>query len=156
MHECRIRVRFDEVDTMGIVHHPRYLVYFEIARTEWLRDHSLSYREIMAGGTHLAVVETGVRHLRPAKYDDEIVVRTRCAEVGGASVRLEYEVMRGADRLATGFTRLGAVDAEGRPRRLPADLRARFAEVVVTPADSGAPSGAPSEGVQATRPPVVS
>ncbi len=143
MHECRIRVRFDEVDTMGIVHHPRYLVFFEIARTEWFRDHGIVYREIMAAGTHLAVVETGVRHLRPAKYDDEIVVRTRCAEAGGASVRLEYEVVRGAETLATGFTRLGAVDTEGRPKRLPADVRERFLSVIAGAA-------------QAERPPVVS
>lgn len=143
MHECRIRVRFDEVDTMGIVHHPRYLVFFEIARTEWFRDHGIVYREIMAGGTHLAVVETGVRHLRPAKYDDEIVVRTRCTEAGGASVRLEYEVLRGAEVLATGFTRLGAVDTEGRPKRLPPDVRERFLSVVAGTA-------------QADRPPVVS
>ena len=126
MHESRIRVRFDEVDTMGIVHHPRYLVYFEIARTEWFRALGIAYSEVMSTGTHLAVVETGVRHHRPAKYDDEIVVISRCTEVGGASMRLTYEVRRGEELLATGFTRLGAVDTAGRPKRMSEDLRARF------------------------------
>lgn len=130
MHETRLRVRFDEVDSMQVVHHPRYLVYFEIARTEWFRSLGAAYRDVMAEGTHLAVVETGVRHLRPARYDDEIVVETRCTEVRGASLTFRYVVRRGDEPLATGFTRLGATLPSGRVKRLPDDLAARFAAIV--------------------------
>lgn len=137
MHETRIRVRFDEVDTMGVVHHPRYLVYFEVARTEYFRDLGMVYRDVMAGGTHLAIIEAGARYVRSAKYDDELVVETRCTEVGGASVMLRYAVRRGDETLATGFTRLGAVDLSGRAKRLPGDLRAKFSAVVETDPHDG-------------------
>jgi len=130
MHETRIRVRFDEVDTMDVVHHPRYLVYFEIARTEYFRTLGMEYRDIMAGGTHLAILEAAARYLRPAKYDDEIVVETRCTEVSGARVMLRYVVRRGGEELATGHTRLGAVDTEGRAKRMPAEVRERFEAAV--------------------------
>ncbi|MCE9637097.1 MAG: acyl-CoA thioesterase [Planctomycetes bacterium] len=130
MHETRIRVRFDEVDTMDVVHHPRYLVYFEVARTEYFRDLGMAYRDVMAGGTHLAIIEAGARYMRSAKYDDELVVETRCTVVGGASVTLRYAVRRGEETLATGFTRLGAVDLAGRAKRLPEDVRAKFAAVL--------------------------
>jgi acyl-CoA thioester hydrolase len=127
---CSLRVRFDEVDTMGIVHHPRYLVYLEIARTEWFRAAGVPYVEVIRSGTHLAVTEVGIRYLRPARYDDEILVRVRLTELGGARLRLDYEIRRGDDLLATAFTRLGAVDTGGRAKRLPEDLRARFAACV--------------------------
>jgi acyl-CoA thioester hydrolase len=126
MHETRIRVRFDEVDLMGVVHHPRCLVYFEVARTAYLRDLGLPYPDVVRSGTHLAVVEAGATYLRPARYEEEIVVRTRCTEASGARVALAYEVARGGDLLATGFSRHGAIDAGGRARRMPADLRRVF------------------------------
>ena len=132
MHVTRLRVRFDEVDTMHIVHNARYLVYFEVARTDTFRALGANYRDIMASGTHLAVVESGVRYLQPARYDDELAVETRCTEVGGATVTLRFAVRRGEDLLATGFTRLGAVDTVNRVKRLPSDIRARF-EAAVEP-----------------------
>jgi acyl-CoA thioester hydrolase len=130
MHETRIRVRFDEVDTMHIVHNARYLVYFEVARTEYFRALGVAYRDVMASGTHLAVVESGVRYLRPARYDDELRVETRCTAVGGATVTLSFAVRRDDDVLATGFVRLGAVDPSQRVKRMPPGLRARFEAAV--------------------------
>lgn len=126
MHATRIRVRFDEVDQMNVVHHPRYLVYFEVARTRWLRDLGAPYRDVVGSGTHLAVIEVGVRYLRPARYDEELTVLTRCTEVSGARVSLEYEVRRGEDVLATGFTRLASIDPGGRAKRMPEGLREVF------------------------------
>jgi acyl-CoA thioester hydrolase len=126
MHQIRIRVRFDEVDQMGVVHHPRYLVYFEVARTRYMRDLGIRYRDVVRGGTHLAVIEVGVRYLRPARYDEVLTVATRCAAASGARVALEYEVRRGEELLATGFTRLASIDHGGRAKRMPADVRAVF------------------------------
>ncbi len=115
---------------MGIVHHPRYLVYFEVARTHYLRDLGLPYSRMLEEGTHLAVLETATRHLRPARYDEEIEVVTRCTECGRARVTLAYEVRRGVELLASGHTRLGAVTPAGRATRLPASFRAILASQV--------------------------
>jgi acyl-CoA thioester hydrolase len=123
MHETAIRVRFDEVDSGGVVHHPRYLVYFEVARTAYMRDLGLPYGEVMAAGTHLAVIEVDVRYLRSAHYEDDLVVRTRCVEMGRTRMRLEYEVVRGDELLATGSTRLASIRPDGRPCRMPQRVR---------------------------------
>jgi len=130
MHETRIRVRFDEVDQMNVVHHPRYLVYFEVARTQYMTDLGLPYRKVVASGTHLAVIEVGVRHLKPARYDEDITVVTRCTEASGARVSLSYEVRRGDDLLATGFTRLASIDPSGKAKRMPPEVRAVFESAV--------------------------
>ena len=138
MHRTAIRVRFDEVDQMQVVHHPRYLVYFEVARTRYMRDLGLPYREVVRGGTHLAVIEVGVRYVKAARYDEELTVVTRCTEASGARVCLEYEVRRGDDLLATGFTRLGSIDADGRAKRMPAGLREVFERAVKAEEGAGA------------------
>lgn len=151
MHVTHIRVRFDEVDVMGVVHHPRYLVYFEVARTEYFRAVGFDYGDLMEAGTHLAVVDAGVRYLRPARYDDDLAVETRCTEAGGASVRLDYVVRRADDVLATGFTRHGAVDGQGRAKRLPHDVRASFdraARATALAPAAPAAEGLPTSGVE--------
>src|SRR5262245_48426148 len=130
MHTTAIRVRFDEVDQMNVVHHPRYLVYFEVARTQYMTDLGLPYREVVRSGTHLAVVEVGVKHLRPARYDEEIVVVTRCTDATGPRVTLTYEIRRGADLLATGFTQLASIEPSGKAKRMPPELRAVFEKAV--------------------------
>ncbi len=137
MHETKIRVRFDEVDQMNVVHHPRYLVYFEVARTQYLRDLGVPYADVVATGTHLAVVEVGVRYVKSARYDDELTVATRCTESHGARIALAYEVRRGADVLATGFTRLASIDVAGKVKRMPVELRTIF--------DAAASETAPQE-----------
>jgi acyl-CoA thioester hydrolase len=132
VHTTPIRVRFDEVDSMGIVHHPRYVVYFEVARTAWMRDLGLPYSEMLGSGTHLAVLDVDVRHKSPARYDDELGVLTWCTECGRTRITLEYEVRRGDDLLATGRTRLGAVTPAGRATRLPAAFREIVAPHVIS------------------------
>lgn len=141
VHETRLRVRFDEVDSMQVVHHPRYLVWFEVARTEAFRALGVPYRDVMESGTHLAVVEAGLRFLRAARYDEEVVVETRCTAVGGATVTFEYVARREGEVLATGFTRLGSIEPQGGPKRMPQEMRARFASVLEAPAQDRVPPG---------------
>jgi acyl-CoA thioester hydrolase len=138
MHETRVRVRFDEVDQMQVVHHPRYLVYFEIARTEYLRSLGVPYAEVVRGGTHLAIIEVGLRFLKPARYDEELTVTTRCTEVGGARVGLSYEIRRGDDVLATGFTRLASIEPTGKAKRMPEELRDVFERALDAEKDAAA------------------
>ncbi len=147
MHTTEIRVRFDEVDTMGIVHHPRYLVYFEIARTAYLRALGLPYAELMESGTHLAVIEASAKYLRPASYDDLLEVVTRCTECGRTRLTLRYEVVRDGEVLATGSSRHAAVDDGGRPRRLPAELRELLAAESAASASSDG-GGTPGDGAE--------
>jgi acyl-CoA thioester hydrolase len=123
-HETPIRVRYGEVDRMGVVYHAHYLVYFEQGRTELLRSLGGTYRGLEDEGNLLVVVESGVKHFRPASYDDLLVVSTRLAEVRGVRMRFEYAVRRGEDLLAEGFTVLASTDRAGRPRRLPPPLAA--------------------------------
>jgi acyl-CoA thioester hydrolase len=123
-HECRVRTRYGEVDRMGVVYHPNYLVYFEQGRTEYLRSLGATYRQLEDEGTLLVVTEVGVRFHRPAGYDEELRILTRLASARGVRLRFEYEVRRDAERLATGFTVLASADARGRPQRPPPALRA--------------------------------
>jgi len=109
---------------MGYLWHGHYLVLFEEARADWLRARGLSYRELEDAGMLLVVVETGVSYLKPGGYEDELVIRCTPVEATGARLRMEYEVLRQAQRLATGFTVLACVDRRGRPQRLPDELRA--------------------------------
>ena len=139
-HAVRVRPRYGEVDQMGVVYHAHYLVYFELGRTELMRELGADYAGIERRGLRLAVVEAGLRYLRPARYDEECLVETAVGEVGGARVRFDY-VLRGPDGsvLATGFTRLGCLDRDNRPTRLPTDTRAALLR-----GRRGAPG--PSEG----------
>lgn len=129
-HETTTRVRYGEVDRMNVAYHAHYLVWFELGRTEYLRSVGGSYRALEASGTLLMVVESGVRYLAGAGYDDLLRIRTRIAEVRGVRVRFEYEILREEERLATGFTVLAACDARGRPKRLPPAFRARMDALV--------------------------
>jgi len=125
--ETSIRVRYCEVDRMGFLHHGHYLAYFEEGRTELMRSLGVTYREVEDAGTLLVVVETGVRHKQPARYDELLTIRSCLTEVRGVRLRFEYDVTRGEELLATGHTVLASTDTDGRPRRLPEDLRRRMA-----------------------------
>jgi acyl-CoA thioester hydrolase len=124
----RIRVRYAETDQMGVAWHGNYLAWFEVGRTDLLRGLGLSYRELEAQGLRLPVVELSARFTRPARYDDVLEIRTRLASLGGARLAFEYEVVRDGtqETLATGNTTHASVDPEGRPRRLPGELRSRL------------------------------
>ena len=119
-----IRPRYGEVDSMGVVYHAHYLAYFDVGRTEWMRAAGTPYADLERRGFRLAVVEVDVRYLRPAHYDEELSLGTCVTEVGGASVVFAYELRGPGGVLATGHTRLGCLDQQNRPVRLPADALA--------------------------------
>ena len=124
----RVRVRYAETDTMGVVYYANYLVWFEVGRTDLLRSTGWSYREMEAEGFALPVIEAHCQYHMPAKYDDELDVRTTGAIVSPVRVQFEYEVTRAADTsvLATGRTVHAVLDRSGRPRRLPERAREIF------------------------------
>ena len=140
IHESSVRVRYGEVDRMGVVYHAHYLAYFETGRTEFLRRLGRTYRAVEEGGMLLVVADAGLKFHRPAGYDDELRVRTRLVELSGVRLRFEYAVDRPVDGtlIATGHTTLASTDPAGRPMRLPAELRALL-DGVVTPVSASPP-----------------
>ena len=127
-HRFRIRVRYPETDRMGVVHHSHYLVWFEIGRTELLRDLGMPYAALEAEKVFMPVIEIGARYRAPVRYDEEVEVATRLEEVTGVRVRFGYRLLRlaGEEPVATGFSLHAAVGADGAPRRLPRELRERL------------------------------
>jgi acyl-CoA thioester hydrolase len=118
---ARVRVRYAETDRMGVVYYANYLVWFEVGRTEWLRETGWSYREMEVEGIALPVIEAHCEYRQPVRYDDDIEIRTRAVLVTPIRVRFDYELVRGdACLVASGYTVHVAVDATGRPCRLPA------------------------------------
>ena len=124
-----VRVRYPEVDRMGVVHHTVHLIWFEIGRTELMRSRGLPYATLEDDGLFLPVIEAACTYRAPARYDDVLTVSTEVTESGPVRVSFSYRVERAADRclIATGMTRHAAVSRNGRPRRLPAGIRERLA-----------------------------
>ena len=127
--ESRLRVRYAETDQMGIAHHAEYFAWFEVGRTDLLRQRGCTYRELEEQGLRFPVIEVAARYLKPARYDDVLEIRTRLTSLTPVRLSFEYEVHREgtAGPLATGSTVHASLDRDGRPRRLPDDLRRRLA-----------------------------
>jgi acyl-CoA thioester hydrolase len=124
MHRYTIRVRYGDTDQMGFAYYGNYLRWFEIGRAEMMRSLGRSYREIEGEGIWLPVVEAKCRYLKPARYDDEVVIETGVLEIGRASVRFGYRVLRaGPDELlAFGHTEHCFMGPGNRPVRPPAQV----------------------------------
>ena len=97
--DATVRVRYAETDQMGVVYHANYLVWFEVGRVEFMRQVGLAYRDMERDeGALIAVIEARARYKAPARYDDELIVRTTLASVRGAVIRFTYALFRaGAD-----------------------------------------------------------
>ncbi len=122
---AHIRVRYAETDQMGVVYHGNYFTWFEVGRVELLRQLGWSYKALEAGGLSLPVIEATCQYRHPARYDDELEIRTTGRMASPARVEFSYELVRSADDLvlATARTQHVAVNRDGRPCRLPAALR---------------------------------
>lgn len=118
-HDLEIRVRYQETDAMGVLHHANYLTYFEMGRTELLRSAGYDYRRIEEGGIFMVIVEAGCRYRRPARYDDVLRLRTKLKRITAAKIQHEYELYRGDELLAEGHSTLACVDRQGRLQRVP-------------------------------------
>lgn len=98
--DTRVRVRYAETDQMGIVYHANYLVWFEVGRVEMMRQLGLDYKDMERDeGALIAVVEATARYKAPARYDDELIIRTRVASARFSVLKFRYQVLRAADEL---------------------------------------------------------
>lgn len=124
-----LRVRYAETDQMGVVYYANYFVWFEVARTDLLRSLGWTYRQMEEAGVALPVIEAGCQYRRPARYDDEIEIRTEGRLTSPVRMEFDYEVhVRGEDQpIATGRTAHAAVTKAGRPCRLPERIAEAFA-----------------------------
>ncbi len=113
---------------MGVVYYANYFVWFEVGRTDLLRDADWSYREMETDGYALPVIEAHCDYRQPARYDDELEVRTSGALISPVRVAFTYEVVRPVDDavLAAGRTVHASLDRAGRPCRLPERVRNLF------------------------------
>jgi acyl-CoA thioester hydrolase len=124
-----VRVRYAETDKMGVVYYANYFVWFEVGRTDLLRTLGWSYNEMEKAGITLPVIEAHCEYLRPARYDDDLEVRTEGRLLSPIRMEFRYEVHRIADATiaASGRTVHASLDSNGKPRRLPDRIREVFA-----------------------------
>ena len=115
-----VKVRFAETDAQGVAHNSVYLVWFEVARIDYLARFRGGYLGLRADGVEALTIESHVRYLAPAAFDDRLTIRARCGELRGARFRFDYAVEREGEAIADGWTRHACVDALSyRPTRVP-------------------------------------
>jgi acyl-CoA thioester hydrolase len=120
--ETRLRVRYAETDQMGVVYYANYLVWMEIGRVEYCRAMGVRYREMeQEDRVLLTVVESNCRYLYPAKYDDEIIVKTWLSQAHARIVTFAYEMLNVEDgrKLITGSTKHVFCGPDLQPTKLP-------------------------------------
>jgi acyl-CoA thioester hydrolase len=117
-----LQVRYQETDQMARVYHANYFTWFDLARTEFLREHGISYKQMEQDGIFFVVAETGCQYFSWASFDDQIQIITSLTEIKKVSVSFAYEVLLKATqkKICTGYTKLGAVDKNGKIVKIPA------------------------------------
>ena len=120
-----VRVRYAETDKMGVVYYAHYFVWFEIGRTDWLRETGATYRAMESDGFALPVIEAHCEYTQGARYDDEIEVRTQARMISPVRLGFDYVLARRPDgvTIASGYTVHVTIDSAGRPTRLPAHIK---------------------------------
>ncbi len=133
--ETRLRVRYAETDQMGVVYHANYFIWFEVGRVELLRQLGFSYRDMEEhDGCAIAVIDARCRYKAPARYDEEIIVRTRFSLLRESLIQFEYELVRATDGsvLAEGDTTHIVVDREMKKTALPEKYKNAFRAAMET------------------------
>jgi acyl-CoA thioester hydrolase len=127
--ETRLRVRYAETDQSGVVYHSNYLIWLEVGRVELCRDHGFNYRDMETeADAFLPVTELSVKYRASARYDDEILIRTRVVRLRSRAISFEYQVIRGSDGtlLVEGKTDHIVMNGQGKARAFPA----KYAEMI--------------------------
>ena len=137
-----VRVRFADTDAQGIAHNASYLVWFEVARVEYLRAYAGGYQALRDLGIEAFVLESFCRYLVPARFDDALHVYARCVGLRGARFRYEYSIVRDdGTQMAEGWTAHACVDARTfKPTRMPAWLTDAIASAESSSASSASVS----------------
>lgn len=128
VYKMQVRVRYAETDRMGFLHHSRYFVILEMARTEALREHGLAYRDLEDAGCFLVVAKAECKYRAPARYDDVLTVETHITRLTHTRVDHSYRITRddgndGRQLVAEAKTTLASVDADGNIQAIPELLK---------------------------------
>lgn len=126
-----LRVRYAESDQMGFAYYANYLVWFEVGRTDCLRQRGVTYRSLEEKGYFLPVTDVHCRYLASARYDDLVFILTRATRLTRVQLRFEYRVAHeNGTLLATGHTEHCFLSRDGRPLRVPDEVRGLLADLV--------------------------
>lgn len=130
-YDLKVRVRYAETDQMGVVYHGNYVQYFEMGRVEWLRNLGVSYKWMEENGVMLPVVSLSMNYKRPARYDDELTVRTIFKNQESVKIEFDYEIYNESNELlTTGNSILVFVDVKtGRPTLPPDYIKELLMEI---------------------------
>lgn len=114
-------MRYAETDAMGFAYHSHHLSWFEMGRTEYMRERGCPYRSLEEKNCYMPVVEIGCRYLAPARYDDMLEIETQLDEMTNAKIKFSYQIKRvDEDKvIAAGFTLHACTDEKGTPQRIP-------------------------------------
>lgn len=123
-HEIEIRVRYQETDGQGRVHHANFLTWFEMGRVELLRACGHNYKDFEKSGLILVVSEFQIRYFLAAEFDDLLRLRTTVLRSRGARIEHGYRLTRGTELITEATSSIACVDSRGRAARLPAWLQA--------------------------------
>ena len=126
-HESRLRVRYEETDTMGVVYYAKFFVWLEVGRVNLLRDVGFGHKEWVRRELNFPVVQAHADYRASARFDDEILVKTRVASIGTKSIRFENEVYKlpEMELLATGHT-VHALMKGAKTIAFPQDLKGKL------------------------------
>lgn len=119
----QLRVRYAETDAQRIAYHANFIVWFEVARGDYLRAIGFDYNRMEDEGAFVVVAELHAKYLAPVRYDDQLTIVSRISELRSRSLRFEYRVYRGEQLAAEGWTAHVVVNQEGRPVVIPEDIR---------------------------------
>ncbi|NNG17207.1 MAG: acyl-CoA thioesterase [Gemmatimonadales bacterium] len=129
--EITFRVNYSETDRMGVAYYARHAVWLDMARTEFLRERGMTYREVEDMGFRLVVAEMKIRYRKPAEYDDLILVRCWVEDLGSRRILFAYSIENGESRqvLAKAETTMVFLDANFTPSRMPKNVMAALTRI---------------------------
>lgn len=126
--ETKIRVRYQETDNMGVVYYANYFIWFEVARTEYLRSAGISYKKLEEKGIFLMVASASCEYKSPAKYDDMVRIQTWIPKLKNSSLRFEHKLFVEERLIATGESVHVFTNSSGKPIRIPQEIRGLYNE----------------------------
>jgi len=131
MFEYKFHVRYAETDQMGVVYYANFFIYFEAARSAFMRAHGYPYSRLEKEGLFLPVVEAYCNYKSPAHYDEEITIKLGIKEMKNTSFKIHYDVLREEKLLATGYTKHVFTNRDMKPVRIPEEVRKIFEKYLI-------------------------
>lgn len=129
MHRFQTRVYYEDTDMAGVVYYANYLKFIERGRSEALRDLGIDQSKLREAGLVFVVRKLTADYHAPARFDDDLTVTTETGDVKGASLTMAQEVLRAGKKLFSAKVQIACMDLEGRPQRLPTEVRRRLVQV---------------------------